>query len=199
MKTRIYSYGCLLIMPIIFLACAKRNFFPDPDNPGLSRLTAYGFDVATMYINGAPYINPFSKLNGNAPPTLSKYISNGSVDTLYLSWTIVLNDSNQMPNINYSFITIAIPVPKTFAQTDLLNWNGKRMDSSSNGIQINFDYTPRPAAGNANLYFVKIIVDSTDSIKNYTLSGLFNGNISNSILVTDGRFDFEFYSNDLNF
>jgi hypothetical protein len=64
---------------------------------------------------------------------------------------------------------------------------------------LNFGCIPDEFPGTANVYFVKIYTNSNDSIRTYTISGLFNGNIGSNAVITDGRFDFQISSVDLNF
>ena len=92
-----------------------------------------------------------------------------------------------------------MPVPKSFTQNDLLQISGKRFDS--NQIQIN-SYVNQPYAlsGTSNIYFVQLKIDkSVTPSSYYIISGLFDGNIGDSILVTKGRIDFEIDGNTLNF
>ena len=73
-------YQFLFIALIFFASCGKRNFFPDQDDPGLSLLTAHGFNIASNYINGQPYVNPFGGiLRGNYLPLLQKVASTDSL------------------------------------------------------------------------------------------------------------------------
>jgi hypothetical protein len=185
----------LILLLLNFSGCKKRNFYPDPDDPGLSRFTSYGFNVVTEYINGVPYINPFSTTRGNSPPYLTKISTNSAFDTLSLSWEAVMNNSEQTLNTDFSDISILIPVSKTFDQNDLLALSGQRLDTT----KVVMETYPFGFPGTANIYFVKISVDSSQIPKKYILSGLFNGIIFNGTIVTDGRFDFEFYANDFNF
>jgi hypothetical protein len=190
----------LILLLLSFAACKKRNFYPDPDNPGLSRFTSYGFNVVTEYINGVPYINPFSATRGNFLPFFRKISTNSTFDTLSLSWQIEVNGT-QSPAYYFEGTCILLPVSKTFNQNDFLALSGQRLDSTKSAIQMNFGYIPDLFPGTANVYFVKISADgnSTDSIRTYTISGLFNGNMGSNAVVTDGRFDFKISSAELNF
>ena len=116
-----YSIITGLLM-LCITGCAKRNFYPDPDDPGLSRFTSYGYNIATVYINGDAFINPFrGAYRGNSLPALSKDSTSGALDTLSLSWPIVLNDDVSLPyNGAYQNISLRIPVPKSFTQSDFL-------------------------------------------------------------------------------
>jgi hypothetical protein len=62
----------LILLLLNFSGCKKRNFYPDPDDPGLSRFTSYRFNVVTEYINGVPYINPFSATRAILLPILQR-------------------------------------------------------------------------------------------------------------------------------
>src|SRR6185312_11574854 len=50
---------CMIIL--LLCSCGKRNFYPDADDPGLSILSSYGFNIASVYINKVPYVNPYKK------------------------------------------------------------------------------------------------------------------------------------------
>ncbi|HEY4877332.1 MAG TPA: hypothetical protein VIH86_17265 [Puia sp.] len=197
MKKLIRNIFVILLL-LNFTSCAKRNFYPDAYNPGLSRFTSYGYNVVTEYINGIPYINPFNRVRGNALPILTKISTNSAFDTLSLSWQIEINGM-QSSVYYYEGTCILIPVSKTFNQNDFLALSGQRFDSTKSAMQLNVGYIPDEFSGTANVYFVKIYTNSNDSIRTYTISGLFNGNIGSNAVITDGRFDFQISSADLNF
>jgi hypothetical protein len=191
----------ITIFLFFFAGCAKRNFFPDTDDPGLSLLTSHGYNVATNYINGKPYINPFGgSFRGNYLPTFTKIVTNSTFDTLSASWLIVPNDGSTNYNFPYQNISLLMPIPKSFSKKDFLLMGGKRL-LNTNTIQIQ-SYSNFPSgqlSGTANVYFVKITTDSLNYTNYLSISGLFDGNIGDSILITKGRFDFEINADNLNF
>jgi hypothetical protein len=193
----------MFITLLLLAGCAKRNFFPDEDDPGLSLLTSNGFNIASSYINEVPYINPYHKTIfgiNNYLPALRKIITNSAFDTLSLSWQIEPNDSSLIYNAKYQSITLLIPVPKIFTQNDFLLLNGQRFSSNTNKINIQSNYYLfNQLSGTSNIYFVEIKKDNSVDPKNYIISGLFDGNIGDSILITKGRFDFEIGAGSLNF
>lgn len=203
---------CILLYLLIFClaGCAKRNFFPDEDDPGLSRFTFHGYNIATAYINEVPYINPFYGTNlfgiasppGNAIPLLSKVATNSAFDTLSLSWPIEKNDNTQASNSYFNpTISLLMPVPKSFSLNDFIALSGQRFSSNTNSILLQ-GFLPKPPDtlyGSSNIYFVEISVDSTESYKHIVFSGLFNGNVGDSILITKGRFDFAIDASEINF
>jgi hypothetical protein len=205
MKLRIHFFKtCLLLL--CFCGCSKRNFFPDEDNPGLSILSSRGFNIATVYINEVPYINPYSKFifGGvvNSSPTITKINTNSTFDTLSLSWAIQINDTTNSNSSPYRYIAILMPVSKSFTRNDLIAMSGQRFSSNSDKVILqSFNYGPSDfLSGVSNIYFVKINQTQSDtSAPRLLLSGLFNGNIGDSILITKGRFDFEISTNDINF
>ena len=195
-------------MPIILLVlltgCSKRNYFPDEDDSGLSRFTSRGYNIVTAYINNVPYINPYHNSifggGSNTVPMLSKISTNSTFDTLSISWEIGINENGEATfNSQYYSISLLIPIPKSFNQNNFLQLSGTRSDS--NQIQLNsFINQPSSLAGKSNIYFVQIKVDnSITSSAHYIISGLFDGNIGNNILITKGRFDFEIDASTLNF
>jgi len=200
-------HKCILCLLIFCLAgCAKRNFFPDEDDPGLSRFTFHGYNIATAYINEVPYINPFygpalfgaSPPQGNAIPVLSKVATNSAFDTLSLSWPIGINKNGTTSRYSDQTISLLMPVPKSFSLNDFLALSGQRFSSNTNNILLQ-GFRDQPLYGSSNIYLVEISVDITESYKHIVFSGLFNGNIGDSILVTKGRFDFAVDANEINF
>src|SRR5689334_24589813 len=80
--------------------CFKRNFFEDPDDPGLSRFTSRGYDVVSAYVNSDPWTNQFSTLRGPAHAIIHLDSTAATRDTLYITWqgsfgkdsVLVIND-----------------------------------------------------------------------------------------------------------
>jgi hypothetical protein len=201
----------LLLLPVfIFLltGCEQpRNFFGDADDPGLSRFTARGYDIVSLYLNDSVYVNPYRHypLGGasNSDVTIQKIVTTGVYDTLSISWEIAFADAPD-DQLDVSNLSILLPVEKNFTQTDLLTWEGKRFPVDlSVPVTILLNRFNRQFAaadtGTGIIYFVKIYKDeknSTDTV--YQFSGLFEGNAGNNKL-TKGRFDFRVNAADLNF
>lgn len=196
----------LCFMAFLLAGCGKRNFFPDEDDPGLSLLTSRGYNIATMYINNVPYINTYQKglLGGiiNSVPTVTLISTGGISDTLSISWEIKRNDSSNVYNQSYHSISLLLPVPENFTSYDFLAMTGQRFANNNNAITLNsFVNYPDSLHGSSNIYFVKIqyLNSPATSSKTYSFSGLFDGNIGDSILITKGRFDFEIDASQIKF
>lgn len=200
---KIFYKSLPFLIALSLAGCAKRNYFPDPDDPGLSLLTSYGFNIGTFYINNVPYINPFlGSEYGNSIPTLSKIVTNSTFDTLNLSWQIGINDNgNADANSPYQTISLLMPIPKSFSKNDFIAMRGIRFTSNTNGVALqNSPFQGDTLSGLSNIYFVKINpIQTPDSTTDLELSGLFNGSIHDSILITKGRFDFQIAESSLNF
>ena len=116
----------LFLIPLVFLTtkCQFSNFYPDPDDQGLSRFTSRGYNVASTYINERPYRN-----TGSYYPLLKKDSTGNSIDTLQFTWQLYPNDPLFMfpPYDNISF---HLPVPETFNKNNLLAFNGQRFLNS---------------------------------------------------------------------
>jgi hypothetical protein len=208
-----------VIIPAIFLICLigckkpPRNYYADQDDPGLSRLTSYGYNIATNYINGIAYINPYytstslfgTTNGGNVIPTLSKILGNNTTDTLALSWPIEINTPY---SISDAYIDLLIIVPKNFMESDFVTWSGKRFVDTTNRISmsqgyyyiINYpvpypNYSDSSLQGVSNIYFVNIVSSSGG----LSMEGLFNGTIGNDVSITNGRFDFYLPQNHIHF
>ncbi|MEO8821982.1 MAG: hypothetical protein ABI366_00305 [Ginsengibacter sp.] len=195
-------YKLLPLITILCLAgCSKRNYFPDQDDPGLSRLTFYGFNIATNYINDVPYINNYRKpLFGgivNSVPSIYKIVTSSAFDTLSISWAIGINDNGNVQfNSPYQNISLLMPVPKSFSLSDFIAMGGKRFSSNTRGILINTpqNYSDKQS-GTSDIYFIKINLDTS----HLSFTGLFDGNIGDSILITKGRFDFKIDADQIKF
>ena len=180
---------------VILVGCGKRNFFPDQDDPGLSLLTSRGYNIATMYINQEAYINPSRHLLlggiANTLPTVILRQTSGVSDTLDISWEIEKNEASPSFNQPYHLISLLLPVSKTFTSRDFTAMSGKRFSSNSQAIALNSDYN-FALTGISNVYFIDVNYSgaSANTPGSYHFSGLFNGNIGDSIVITKGRFDF---------
>ena len=183
----------LFFIPLVFLTtCHVSNFYPDPDDPGLSRFTSRGYNVASTYIDGKPFVN-----TGSFYPILQKDSTGNTIDTLHFKWDLHPNDTT-FENSAYESISFLMPVPSSFNKTNLMAFNGQRF---SNSVPVTLkDSSMRNFSGIATLYFVSVSETNYSSTQKYIkLSGLFDGNIGDSIYITKGRFDFEIYEDDLNF
>ncbi|MEO6838062.1 MAG: hypothetical protein ABI261_02635 [Ginsengibacter sp.] len=202
MKKLFYKFLPFLLV-FSLAGCQKRNYFPDQDDPGLSRFTSYGFNIGTFYLNNVPYINPFRGfVSGNSIPTISKIITNSTLDTLNLSWQIGINNNGDAEyNSPYQMVSLLMPVPKSFTKADFIAMSGQQFASNTNEVILQASYYGGDTlSGLSNIYFVKINLNGpNDSTIYLELSGLFNGNIGDSILITKGRFDFQIDESSLNF
>lgn len=189
LKTLRFSF-----IPIFFLTtCNVGYFYSDPDDYGLSRFTSHGGHVATCYINEKPYINN----NVTYYPLLQKDSGANSIDTLVLKWSLSTHDS--LPSYSfYQNISFLLPVPASFNKTNLLGLNGQRF---LNSVPVTMqDTSLNKLSGVGTLYFVKVTEkQGYSNQKSINLSGLFDANIGDSILITKGRFDFEIDEDRLNF
>jgi hypothetical protein len=175
--------------------CRRDNFFPDPDDSGLSRFTSRGYNVATNYINDVPFRNI-----GPYYPLLQKDSSGSVIDTLKFAWPLYPVNTLRN-NFIYKNISFLIPISSSFNKNDLLSLNGQRLlNSAEVVVQKIQDSSLEAISGNANLYFVSVNEDLSYPPQKYIrLSGVFDGNIGDTVLITKGRFDFEVNENDLNF
>lgn len=183
----------IALIPLVFLTqkCQFTNFYPDPDNSGLSRFTSRGYNVASVYING----KAFSQL-GARSLRFYKDSSGNLTDTLHFSLRLLLNDSLNLDE-KPQYLSFQVPVPHSFNINNLLAFNGQRFENSVPVSLINFSNT---SFGTSTLYFVSVTEIASPSDEKYVkLSGLFDGKIGDSILLTKGRFDFQIAEKDLNF
>ena len=178
----------VLAVATLISSCVKQKFYPDPDDPGLSRFTSKQFLTGTCYINDEPYINywPESGFSwGGLPfPQITKMRSGGTTDSLDFSWSIGIKKDNSFVKGRYSNLSIRFPIPSNFSMTDLLAWNGKRL-----GADVSTLYLDYGMKGTANIYFVKISPGKTADGA-WLMTGLFDGNIGDSIIIKKGRFDY---------
>lgn len=180
-------------IPLFFLTtCHFSVFYPDTDDRGLSRFTSRGYNVASAYINNRPFRN-----TGPFAPLLHKDSTGNPVDTLVFTWGLYPNDTVRVTSA-YNNISFVMPVPQSFNKTSLLAFNGQRF---LNSIPVTIqDTSMKTLSGMGTLYFVSVTEGLFDSNEKYIkLSGLFDGNIGDSIIITKGRFDFQISEKTLNF
>lgn len=184
---------CLSIMPLFFLTtCRFSNFYEDPDDPGLSRFTARGYNVSSCYINGMAYAS-----EGLEHSLLYKNSSGTTVDTLTFEWRNLYPSNPGQNYYNSIPISYQWQVPATFDKKDLLALNGKKIENAVLLSPLSSQYQ---LTGKGSLYFVSVTQAMRDTTARYIkLSGLFDGNIGDSLQITKGRFDFEIDEKNLNF
>lgn len=182
----------LSFIPLFFLTtCHFSSFYPDPDDQGLSRFTSRGYNVASSYINAVPFRN-----EGSYYPLLQKDSTGNSIDTLRFTWALHLNDSGRVIR-SFDTISFLLPVSQSFNKTNLLAFSGQRF---LNSVPVTLqNSSSKTISGMGTLYFVSVSEGLLSDQKYIKLSGLFDGNIGDSVLITKGRFDFEINENSLNF
>lgn len=185
------SFHLFLIPLVLLTTCHFPNFYSDPDDQGLSRLTSRGYNVASLYINNKPFRDA-----GSPYSLLQKDSTGNSIDTLRFAWQLYPNDF-PVGLLTYRNISFGLPVPSSFNKSSLLGFNGQRF---SNSVPITLqDSALNMIAGTATLYFVSVSQAALGDQKYIKLSGLFEGKIGDSVLITKGRFDFQIDENTLNF
>lgn len=184
---------------IALASCRKQQFFEDAANPGLSRFTSRNYNVTSAYVNAEPWVSGFSALQGPQPMRVQLVTSIALKDTLYLTWSGKFSNpgvSQSVPWRTYNFMSICIPVEKNFSAANFLAWNGKSFARDTLPVKIrlsNFDFQPIGSflEGKGNIYFVKVAAENNREGNGFQTSGLFEGNIGDSIKITKGRFDYE--------
>lgn len=185
MKTVKYIFMNALLL-VSAGGCIKQTFYPDIDNPGLSRFTSQHFNAGSCYINDTPYVNYWVKASlfgHQLLPELIKIETASVMDSLDFRWQIGLKKGKDFTEGRYRTISIRIPVPKDFTRQDFMSWNDKIFTSDVNTLVLNDSLK-----GAANIYFVKITANEEGT--NIYVSGLFDGYIGNDIFVKNGRFDY---------
>jgi hypothetical protein len=196
---------------LLLIACTPPDmFFPDQYNPGLSIFTNRGYNVGSVYINDSPWVSDLSTKINSLPIYISLDTTNNpTTDTLNIGWTGSFPTPNNFGNWNsYPNLNFAFPVKKNFTQADFLNWNGKLFPADTTTVTISLSYVPyfyandsTSVVGSGKIYFVKITSDTSASgqANGISVSGLFEGNIGDSIILQKGRFDFVFATGNIYF
>jgi hypothetical protein len=206
MKSRILKNLLLLFLLLFELTgCYKRNFYEDPDDPGLSRFTSHGYSVTSTYINSEPWVSLFSgSLNGAYHARILRDSTSAARDTLYITWQGEFTNrvpAPLSPGGGWNYLSFSIPIKKNFSKIDFLNFNGKIFPADSTTVTVSLSRYEQPylgssISGTGKIYFVKVRFGSTDL--DFTISGLFEGNIGGSVLITKGRFDYRITEQDHN-
>lgn len=180
----------MILLPMLMLAgCLKQRFIPDPFNQALSMLTTSQTNTGTCLINDVPFINYWPESGaggfGRIPyPRITGYVIPNQPDSIDFSWQIGQRKNGKFVNGAYDNISIRIPAPLGASFKTLMSWRGKRFASNECKVYLNYSLQ-----GSANIYFVAIDQKSQASDHIY-ISGLFDGNIGDSIHITKGRFDY---------
>lgn len=188
--------GLLLSAIVSFSSCERSVFYEDVDDKGISRFTSQGYNVVSSYINQEPWVGEAGAafIYPSPFPVYIQKISSSAVDdTLSIQFRGEFSDtilfSNQ-PGKRFGYINFSIPVSKSFSLNDFFAWQGKRFPSGNmtTTIWLSDEYAANKISGSGALYFVKILPGAGGS---FIFSGLFSGNIGDSVILTKGRFDFK--------
>lgn len=178
--------------PVFFLTtCYSTNFYPDPDDPELSRFTSYGYNIASNYINEEAYANLYL----NKDTLLFKSESTTASDTVVFSW-LLRGTSNLYKPMLYNRISFLLPVPKMFGKQSLYNWQGQRLTNVKIELQ---DTSLMVHRGQGNLYFAYIDEQINTGNQYVKLSGVFDGVVDDSVIISKGRFDWSEEISRINF
>jgi hypothetical protein len=180
------SYVFVVLIILFSTGCLKQKFYADPDDPGLSSFTDRQYMTGTCYINGTPYINYWREIGvggSSSWPTLAA-IQNPAKDSIDFSWPIGRWENNKFFNDKYSQISFRFPVPTGFTGRNFEVLDGLKITSVV--MYLNYGQV----AGAGNIYFVKMQQSNSGS-EFFNISGLFDGFVADSILVTKGRFDYK--------
>ena len=205
MKNHLFKNIFLLfLLSFELTSCYKRHFYEDPDDPGLSRFTNRTYNVTSAYINSEPWVTSFNSLSGPSPAIVFRDSTSSPSDTLYIAWQGGLTHANAFPSSpwrNWPYLVISIPIKKNFFKSDFLALNGRifSADSATVAISHNSYGLVSPAvsvSGKGKIYFVNVKPGLHD--REFTIAGLFEGNIGDSIHITKGRFDYRILPSDNN-
>ncbi|MGC4035669.1 MAG: hypothetical protein QM764_06880 [Chitinophagaceae bacterium] len=207
MRKQLKNIYWILFSALTVAGCHKpRNFYEDSNDPGLSRLTSRGYNIATCYINNEAYINPYRNYlfgGANTSLTIEKIQTAAAKDTLRLTWQIERANAVYSPGspLSYTSMNLFIPINKNFSTKDFEALAGTRFpyDTSTNiSMKLDnlFDTT---LTDSTSIYFVRTAPDKTiTSQTGFSFSGLFQGKIGPDIYITKGRFDFSITEDYLN-
>lgn len=183
----------LVFITAFFLTtCHFSSFYSDTDDPGLSRFTSRGYNVASVYINEKPFF-----CEGSIYFSIFKQPSGNTTDTLQITFRLWPNDSSLSSQINSKSLYFSMPVPSSFNKNNLIAFSGRRF---LNTVPIAI----KDSAGNMNygmstLYFVSVKEEIFTYSKYLKISGLFDARLDNGEKISKGRFDMEIDEKDLNF
>jgi hypothetical protein len=205
MNRPFYTYFfVLLLLCATLCSCYKQYFFEDTDDAGLSRLTSRNYNVASVYINEEPWVTGFTSTRGPYPTTILLATGSAVKDTLYITWDGEFTNTNAVAVAGLSkqfYVTIAVPVKKNFTKADFLGFGGQSFAADSSGVKVLLSPSPFVSAGSylygkGKIYFIRI--DAAPGNASINFSGLFDGNIGDSILLKKGRFDYSVSPQDYN-
>ena len=194
----------LLLLSFELTSCYKRQFYEDPDDPGLSRFTNRTYNVTSAYINSESWVTSFYSLSGPSRAQVFRDSTSSPRDTLQITWEGGFTNRNAFsssPWRDWPYLTISMPIKKNFSKDDFLNLNGKIFPADSTTVTVslsNYEFISPAVSltGTGKIYFVYVKPGSHD--REFTIAGLFEGNIGDSIHITKGRFDYRILPSDNN-
>ncbi len=193
----------LMSMCLMSLRCKKQQsfFYEDDNDPGLTRLTDRDYQIASAYVNGSPWVQYINE-NGGGFGFNGTYWNNfvtltpgtNDKDTLNITWSGEF--SRGLPAQGYTgeqfkFMTLSFPVDTGYAVNKIPDLEGERFPTPLTPVYISFGNELVPdlnsIRGSAKLYFIQ--ADTTNGGSAFRFTGLFEGKIGDSVLITKGRFD----------
>jgi len=202
---------CLLVFVVVSgFQCSSDYFYSDPNDPGLSEFSDHGYQQVSSYINDDPWVGAsqaYSHFNlaSDSFYTYSQYIwlqaTAAAQDTLHFSWSgrfgvtqsdFVYTYQWQSNNV----VTLSIPVPKNFTIREFYALRGKRFPDAGTPVSISLgngvadQSTTLDGTGKIYLVSIKTMGEASE----FQMTGLYEGNIGDSIHITKGRFDSRFYT-----
>ncbi|RYY54602.1 MAG: hypothetical protein EOO09_13745 [Chitinophagaceae bacterium] len=196
-------YIAIIAFAFTLVSCQRDRFFEDEDDPGLSRLTSYSYDVCSAYVAGRPWVRPFfNVLRGEARVHLQLRPDAGIYDTLDIEFPGRFETEplpGSVPWQSATTMTFAVPVAKGFTGEKFLAMAGQQFPAPNTQVLVSLHGEPGQGVvtGSGRLYLISIR-RSQAAGQEFVCTGLFDGNIGDSILVTKGRFDYRIREDDHN-
>ena len=168
------------------------EFYPDAQANGLGIFSNTDNNLMSGYIQNQPWRTRdriSGGLGGNTTYELfiNRQITSGVSDNLIFTW-------HGNPTANNSLngdIGLVLSVPKIFGYKELSAFKGLRIAlDTTNGYFTFSSILSNGSKGTGNIYFHNIQVDSIGP-NNFTgrISGLLDAKFSNSLILSNGRFD----------
>ncbi len=185
----------------LLIGCSKNdtNYFADTENDGIAIFSNTGNNLLTCFINGKPWRTEDRIVFLISPPRaryemyITKQVTSSLQDTLTIQWTGYYTADRNTP----SYLSLTLPVAKTFGYKNLAALQGQRLQiDTTNGFFSSYtsgvnmpgtNISSRKGAG--NIYFKTAEFDSIGpGIYSGKMSGLFDADFV-SAKITKGRFD----------
>ncbi len=182
-------------------SCNQTEFYADPYANGLGIFSNTDNNLMSCYIQNQAWRTRDRSSGGfggtNFELFINKQITSGVSDNLIFTWY----GNSSANNALNGDISLVLSVPKFFGYREMSALKGQRIALDTTNGYFRFSSSqPNIGKGTGNIYFHNIQIDSIGP-NNFTgrMSGLLDAKFGSSVILSNGRFDHNITSAQIQF